>query len=108
MPRTGSCAGNGSDVPRSVRVCPNEKFDLTGIRRPLDSRGDSPMPLRLEVAAAEKWLSAEAVTVAKEVWRRGSKAGHSDPEVVTQGLDTIRKTLVVLNELYAPAHDTES
>jgi hypothetical protein len=58
------------------------------------------MRLRLDQALQGKWLDPETRRDAETVWARGNTAVHKDPDVVRDSLDTIRRTMRVLDNLY--------
>ncbi len=77
-----------------------EAYDRHGEPFPSDRKGRQTMNARLDRACELSWLSAKATGFARDVWTRGNKAVHSDPEATRDTLGTVRMTLSVLGELY--------
>jgi hypothetical protein len=77
-----------------------ERFERSGIPLPATPEGKSTMTSRLATALSFGWLSDDAWAAAKEIWIRGNTAVHKDPDVATQALDTVKKTMLVLSQLY--------
>jgi hypothetical protein len=77
-----------------------DAFELRDIPPPATLSGRSPMKDRLASAALLGLLSADAEKAAREVWIRGNKAIHEDPEVTTDVLGTVRRAMLVAREVY--------
>jgi len=46
------------------------------------------------------WLSEQNASAAREIWRRGNRAVHEDPEAIKEAFETIVLTTKVLQELF--------
>jgi hypothetical protein len=78
----------------------DEKYHLTSTPWPRNDKGESPVSLRIAKAKDSGWLSESVAKDAKEIWTRGSKSAHADPEIVRQARETVSAATRVLNELY--------
>jgi len=94
-------------VPECIILCRavletavTETFDRRDIPFPRDDKGKTTMAAKVDAAVTFKWLDSAARKDAMEVWVRGSKNIHDDPEVATDAADTITKTMRVLQLLY--------
>ncbi|MBA3342882.1 MAG: hypothetical protein H0T48_13740 [Gemmatimonadaceae bacterium] len=85
----------------SIENALNEKYHATGTEWPRNERGESPAPLRIQLACDKGWLSAEAAVDARTIWTRGSKSAHADVRLVKHARDTVAATSRVIAELYA-------
>jgi hypothetical protein len=65
-------------------------------------QGKADMKSRLERAVVLGWLSTSDRKDAADVWWRGNKVIHDDPMAASDALDTIKKTLRILDALYRP------
>lgn len=62
----------------------------------------SQMRARVSLARTKGWLSRENEKGVMDVWVRGNKAIHADPELVKDVTGTLRLTLTATSELLAP------
>ena len=62
--------------------------------------GPTSMAGRIECLRERGDLSAECVSAAHQIRIRGNKAVHEEPADSTAALDTVRKTMMVLSELF--------
>jgi hypothetical protein len=84
----------------SVENALNEKYHVAGTPWPRNDKGESPVSVRIARANEIGWLSESAARDAREIWTRGSKSAHADPDIVQQARDTVSAATRVLNELY--------
>jgi hypothetical protein len=78
-----------------------ELFDRRKEPYPARQPGEGEMAALLRVARQKRFLTAPAAEAARDVWHRGSKAVHNDPEAIKQVLDTIDKAMWVCREAYS-------
>jgi len=72
----------------------DERFARSGKPKP------ETMKLKLDQAEHNRWLNGRTRRDAEVVWTRGNTPVHKDPDVVKDSLDTIRRTMRVLDRLY--------
>lgn len=94
--------------PESVIMCRavfenalKDRYDRKDTPLPATPEGKSSMKTQIDGAKMFGWLSAQGAVDAWVVWKRGSKAAHEDPDATAEVLDTVRRTLGILRELYA-------
>ena len=89
-------------LPECVMLCRailenalKEAFERTGEQLPEKQRD------RIDRAYDLKWLSYDGKRAAHDVWTRGNKAIHDDPEVTKDVLGTVGMCVLVLKEVCA-------
>lgn len=94
--------------PESLMVCGavleqeiKATFKRKRIPLPVTPKGKSPMNTRIAAAHTFGWLTSEGKKRAVEVWERRNKTTHEDPLLVKQAAETVRLTILVLQELGA-------
>jgi hypothetical protein len=80
-----------------------DQFRRKRVPIPATEEGRSEMGVMLTWCEKSRWLSRKTATGARDVWERGSKAVHHDPDATKDVLGTIDLTLNVLGELYGLA-----
>ena len=75
-----------------------EVFDRNMDKLP-GARASATMSEKIRLARELGWLSRGSAKVANDVWFRGNKAVHEDPELVRDVFGTLASTLTVVTEL---------